>query len=131
MIQKITSLWPNLVRRAGIASGRGTEQEEEQQLLDRDGRRRDDEVNRIDEEQLLADYRLLNWTRLMQVENYEPDLERKWPLGPDIVEECQAVANLPDTGIEDWAPLFEPTDFNSEHGQLEIEAYRLSHEELR
>ena len=41
-----------------------------------------------EEEQLLVDYRNLYWTRLMCIADYELDQERKWPMGPDLVEEC-------------------------------------------
>ena len=54
-----------------------------------------------------------------------------WPMGPDIVEECQAVATLPAVDAESWAPLFEPADFNEAHGPLQLDDYRLSQEELR
>ena len=49
----------------------------------------------VDEEQLLLNHKNLYWTRLMVIENYEADHERKWSLGPDLVEECQAVVELP------------------------------------
>ena len=127
MIKKITDLWPNLVRRVqgDLAD------EEQQQLNDQESSSSEEGAIDVDEEQLLEEYRLLYWTKLMRVEDYQENEERKWPLGPDIVEECQAVANLPDAGIEGWVPVFEPTDFNTEHGPLEIEAYRLPREELR
>ena len=79
---------------------------------------------------MLLDYRLLHWTRLLRIENYEADQERKWPIGPDVFEECQAVAELPEVNEGDWVPLFEPHGFNEEHGPLQIEDYRLSEEDL-
>ena len=54
----------------------------------------DDDGLNVDEQELLEEYRLLNWTRLIQIDNWEADQNRKWPIGPDIVEECQAVAEL-------------------------------------
>ena len=42
----------------------------------------------IDEEEILEQLRLLSWTRLMSIEGYQTGEERKWPLGPDVVEEC-------------------------------------------
>ena len=87
----------------------------------------------MDEDQLLEDYRTLSWTRMMTITQdtawnagYEMGQERKWPLGPDIVEECQAVEELPEVEPDAWRPLFEPADFNEAHGPLEIEAYRLT-----
>ena len=41
----------------------------------------------IDVDQLLEDFRNLYWTRLMTVEAFEEDVERKYLLGPDIIEE--------------------------------------------
>ena len=57
--------------------------------------------------------------------------ERKWPLGPDIVEECQAVSNMEPVDEDRWTPLFEPTDFNNQHQPLEIENYKLSEADLK
>ena len=54
-----------------------------------------------------------------------------WPLGPDVVEECQAVAELPTENAEDWMPLFFPNDFTEEHGPLKVEQYRLTPDELK
>ena len=62
----------------------------------------------------------------MCIENYEQDQERKWPLGPDIVEECQAVANLEEGDPDQWAPLFDPQAFNEANQPLTLEQYRLS-----
>ena len=53
----------------------------------------DDEL-RVDEAKLLEDYKHTYWSRLVTVGADELEQERKWPLGPDIVEECQAVANM-------------------------------------
>ena len=41
------------------------------------------------------------------------------------------MAELDDADDQEWAPLFEPTDFNKEHGPLEIEQYRLPQDDLR
>lgn len=54
-----------------------------------------------------------------------------FPLGPDVVEECQAVAQLSRDSVENWSPLFEPVEFNETHGPLLVEDYRLSPSELR
>jgi len=55
-------------------------------------------------------------------------VERKWALGPDIVEECTAVAALEEQDA--WSPLFEPNSFNEEHKPLLLADYLLSEEEL-
>ena len=96
MFPRITDLWPNLLRNVQRSSRRVHEaiDPEERRLAYEDGSDEEEDLIAIDEEQLLADYKNLYWTRLMCIENYEQDQERKWPLGPDIVEECQAIANL-------------------------------------
>ena len=86
---------------------------------------------KIDDDQLLKDYKNLYWTRLMQVEDYEAGMDRKLPMGPDIVEACQSVADMDSDEDAEWSPLFEPTDFNKEHGPLEVEEYRLPADDLK
>ena len=66
----------------------------------------------------------------MTIEDYETGISRKYKLGPDIVEECEAVASLPESNHPGWSPIFEPVEFNEAHGPLAIEDYRLSTDEL-
>ena len=54
-----------------------------------------------------------------------------WPLGPDIIEECKTVDALPAVEPESWRPLFDPYDFNTEHGPLMLADYRLTKDELQ
>ena len=63
MLQRITDLWPALLR--GINQN---EDEDDQRILGGQGEG-EDEGRRIevDEEQLLEDYRTLNWSRLVCV----------------------------------------------------------------
>ena len=53
------------------------------------------------------DYKNLFWTRLMNIENYESDRIRKFALAPDLIEECQAVADLNDVNVDYWEPIFD------------------------
>ena len=90
MLRKITEVWPNLLRTI-----RPDESDTEQPLLDRDESGPHNEKSQaIDEAQLNLDYRHLFWTRLMTIENYEIDLDRKFPMAPDIIEECRAVTDM-------------------------------------
>lgn len=98
MFPRITDIWPNLLRRVrggdngaaqpGQEHGQA-EEGQEARLLQGDAQSEDegDELS-VDEAQLLEDYRLLNWSRLVTVGAEEPEQERKWPFGPDIVDEC-------------------------------------------
>ena len=67
----------------------------------------------------------------MVIEDYEPHQDRKFPLGPDIVEECQKLAALPAVDPDTWSPLVEPTSFNEAHKPLLIEQYKISQDELK
>ena len=51
----------------------------------------------------------------MAIEGYETGINRKFKLGPDLVEECMAVIQMPDDDQSDWQPIFEPHDFNEQH----------------
>ena len=126
MLQKITDMWPNLLRKF--------QHENDESQLEREGLKSDEEgllldID-VDEDQINMEYKNLFWTRLMIIDGFEQGQERKWPLGPDLIEECQAVANLPAVDPDDWKPLFEPTDYNEAHGPLEIEGNKLSSEEM-
>ena len=66
----------------------------------------------------------------MVIGDYKRHEEWKWPLAPDIIEECQAVANLPEDDQDAWSPCFEPYDFNAAHGPLTLENYRFSRDAL-
>ena len=126
MLQKITELWPGLLRSGGV-----DKDEEEEPLLPNNGDGSDSSSNQgVDEEQLLQDFKHLYWTRLMAVHLPQQDMKRKWPLGPDIIEECKEVDSLPSIETEQWLPLFDPGDFNTEHCPLTIEDYRLTPEDM-
>ena len=85
----------------------------------------------MDEAQLLEDYHRLYWTRLMTITGYEMHQDRKWPLGPDVVQECQAVEAMPAVNQDEWIPVFEPARFNEVHGPLEIDHSRLTQHQLK
>ena len=127
MLQKITDMWPNLLRRGGA-----DQSDTEEPLLSQiDDQSNGDGMLEMDEEVILFEYKNLYWTRLFTVENFEDGQERKFSMGPDVYEECQAVADLPAVDFDGWIPNFEPHDFNEAYGPLEIEGYRLSPEDLR
>ena len=80
-------------------------------------------------------FKHLYWTRLITIPEEAVDadqivetVDRKHALGPDVVEECAAVALIEEPA--EWKPLFEPNDFNEEHKPLTLEGYKLSEEEL-
>ena len=67
---------------------------------------------------------------MISIHQDQPDTKWMWPLGPDIVEECQAVDELPKVDMDQWQLHFEPNDFNNEHGPLTLDSYRLSQDDM-
>ena len=127
MLQRITDLWPGLLRR-----GHSDHDDDGGALLDpllgEDNRGASDDDW---ENKKLEELRHLYWTRLMVIENYEPEHDRKWPLGQDVVEECRAVDRRHPGNEETWAPFFDPEDFNKRHRPLLIENYKLPSDDLK
>ena len=48
----------------------------------------------------------------MTIKDYEVEVMRKYPLGPDILEEVRAVSTIMMDRDQSWAPLFDPEEFN-------------------
>ena len=127
MLRRITDLWPNLIRRV-----QGDDEEEEDRLLGPGEQESDDDPeDRVDEGQLLENFRHLFWTRLMKIDGYEEGQDRKFPMGPDIVEECRAVSNLQPVDEEQWTPLFDPDGYNKAHGPLLVQDHTLPQADLK
>ena len=84
MLQRITDLWPNLLG----AVREHDEGDEEGEGNQEDGSSSEEDLLKIDEQQLQEYYNHLYWTRLIPVEDYQEGEDRKKPLGPDIIEEC-------------------------------------------
>ena len=76
-------MWPNLIR--GYSTDHFPSED------GGDGNEEGREPDEFDEELILANYKNLFWTRLIRIEGYEPGHNRKFKMGPDIVEECSVV----------------------------------------
>lgn len=85
MIHKITSIWPNLVRPIPSSQSQAAESEQDKDHDGEEGSGSQSEED--DEEALLELYSNLYWTRLVTIENIQYGVDRKFPLGPDLVEE--------------------------------------------
>ena len=66
----------------------------------------------------------------MRIEDYEYEIARKFPMGPDIFEECKIVDDMPEADPDVWKPLFHPTNFAQQHGQLKFEDFKLSDQDM-
>ena len=127
MLQKITELWPGLVRYVQAEDDADSQEHND----DSDHIEEVDDAVVFDEEQLLLNYKNLYWSRLMSIDEYETGLARKWPLGKDIIEELHDVAELAEVDLANWTPLFDPEKFNEVHGPLLLSNYMLSKAELQ
>ena len=74
MLKKITEMWPNLLKKGGVDSDEGDAEEH-------------DDLG-VEEGEITENYCHLFWTRLMAIGDYQRYEERRWPLVPDIIEEC-------------------------------------------
>ena len=108
MFPRIIDVWPNLVQAVQRQFGDNTEAE----VAGQNDQSEIDQQLEVNEQETLHEYRNLYWTRLMIVSNDEDHKYEKWSMGPDIVEECQALTELQRDGEDQWKPLFDPTDFN-------------------
>ena len=88
----------------------------------------------MDETTIYQVYKNCFWTRLIAVEGFQAVRDDedayKWPIGPEILEECNAVAELPQVDANSWEPLFDHNQFQEQNGPLEIEKFRLPQEDL-
>ena len=68
---------------------------------------------------------------MVTIENYLEGRDRKHALGPDIVEELQALeAEDEDEDSGSWSALFDPTAFTEANQPLSLDRFRLSAAEL-
>lgn len=66
----------------------------------------------LNPEELLEVYDKLYWTRLVVIEDYRAGCDRKHALGPDIVDELQALEDEDeDDETRSWQALFDPEAF--------------------
>ena len=133
MLQRITDLWPSLLRHGQNMDSDGSEGE----LANSDDEQESRATLRVDAGQVQKDYKNLYWTRMIRVENYEPvtdldiaDNRYRWPLEPDILDHCNAVADLPEADPEGWEPLFQADSFVEQHDDIRVESFRLPNEDL-
>ena len=62
---------------------------------------------------------------MINIESFERGEQQRWPIGPDIVEECEEVQALQIDENQAWTPLFEPERYNKDHGPLQVDDFRL------
>ena len=68
----------------------------------------------------------------MAIEVFAPGFDRKHALGPDIVEELQALQEEEaDDDQEEWQALFDIDAFTRANQPLLLDRFRLSEEELK
>jgi len=90
------------------------------------------EVNiNVDSDEILQEFKNLSWTRIHQVDHFEIGHDQKFKIGPDIIEECRAISGLESGNLDTWKPLFNPYQFNIDHGPLLIDQYKLNPDLLR
>jgi len=68
----------------------------------------------------------------MVIEDFEEGRSRKHDIGPDVLEEVQAVFDLPeDEEVDQWRAYFDPEHFIAENQPLTLDRFRLTTPELK
>ena len=128
MLKKITDLWPNLIRRPQQQESNA----DEEQGSDQAGLLGESSSEETGELQIKEKFKNLYWSRLDSIERYASDQiavegdQYKKPLVPDVLEEVQTVESLDRADVDQWRPLFEPNEFNEEHGPLLLVDYQIN-----
>ena len=75
-------------------------------------------------------FRNLYWSRVVSLQRYSQEQEKRWALEDDIKEMQENLR--PEEGAEEneWEPVFDPTAFERKHQPLKLEDYRLGEEAL-
>ena len=128
MLKKITDLWPNLIRMPQQQESNA----DEEQGSDQAGLLGESSSEETGELQIKEKFKNLYWSRLVSIERYAADQidvegdHYKKPLVPDVLEEVQTVESLDRADVDQWRPLFEPNEFNEEHGPLLLVDYQIN-----
>ena len=120
-------MWPNLFR---VVRPGQQDQAEQRPILHQVQENNEVDIN-VNGEEILKEFKNLYWTRIIEVDQFESGLDRKFNLGPDLIEECRAITGLDSVDPDNWKPLFNPSQFNADHGPLKIDQYRLNPDLLR
>ena len=111
MINRLTKIWPGLLRR-GCASkdeeGHEDGSEREPLLVD------EDQMEEL-EQSMLKTFKNQYWTRLIRVEDFCAGQQDKFELGPDVAEAVDEMYRLDADAMPEWKPLFDPQAFQQEH----------------
>ena len=81
-------------------------------------------------EQTKEIYKGLSWTRIVSLQHYDTDTQRKWPIGTDISEEHDVLFTIDEDGLPEFQPAFDPTQFIKLNPNPIVGAWRLPEQTL-
>ena len=119
MQRKITDILANILR------PRQPGDDEERHALLQSQR----EMQQLEESTIEA-FKNLKWTRVISMQDWEPNSTRVWDLGPDIVAELQQMAEVAAEDLEQLEPVFDPIAFQEANQNYKLERFTLPEAEL-
>jgi len=90
-------MWPNLIRRPQ----NDRDEAEQAPLID------EDQMKEL-EESTLKVFKNLYWTRLIVMEDFLPEQQERYELGPDVAAVVDEMFRLDADAMPEWTPLFDP-----------------------
>ena len=104
MLRRITQLWPNLIGRPNEAQEDG----QQQPFVD------EDQMKDLAESTLKV-YGKDYWSRLIPLEGFLMGQQERYLIGPDMVQEVDAMYRIDIDTIPDWHPRWDPMEFQQLH----------------
>ena len=115
--KKITDVFANFLR------GRREGDEEEHEAL-----LQSQQEQQQREESIRAEFKGLQWTRVISMEGWATTSIRAWDLGADIIYELQQMTEINGDDLPRLEPAFDPIAFQEDHDDLTMENYMLTDE---
>lgn len=120
MYQKLTNLWPGLLRRVVREDG-----DEEEEPFVHEGQMKELE------ESYLNVHPNEWWTRVVSLQSFFPNIQEKYRLGQDMASEADFMFRIDVDQLPEWAAQFDPVVFQNEHRDIELSAWKLTDEQLK
>ena len=114
MLQRITELWPQLLRGAG---GQPEQEGESGSALY--------ELNQLARRSIEESFASLSWSRVVSLAAPQDGDRREWPMVADIIEAREHVVDSPAAVPPEPPVLFDPKAFEGDREDLKVDTYAL------
>lgn len=70
-------------------------------------------------------YKNLYWTRIIALDHFQPDEQKRWPMAPDLADEYDVLFMIEEDDLPKLEPHFDMQVFMNRHPQPQADAWRL------